>query len=417
MGVSYFRRQQSCAKVVYKLRSSAGTEHKAPAGAFKTTLRIVTSLDFLLGECSNQNSRIILDACVSKGVALPGCPTSNRVYGPGHHRNWAAGKESSYRENLKLFLPLTNRYASRVAGIPSILSNIHLIWLFSSKSRWYCALWSFADMHGLMNRWGHFVPLITWVVEINHRVIIAIFSTYIMYPGIKMVGMKAQDVVPSSAVKFFGAGTAACIADLVTFPLDTAKVRLQVWGTESFQHLNFRLLFRLLTNCSVIQRKQIQGESQKVGGSSGTKYRGVFGTITTMVRTEGPRSLYSGLVAGLQRQMSFASVRIGLYDSMKQFYTRGTESEWDSVVWAALSRRFVSCAHVTQVQGSSLVSWRAAPREPWPWLLHNQQMWWRCDSKPKYEWLTVGGDTTAPWTPTRRLLETKAYGAFGKVPH
>lgn len=38
-------------------------------------------------------------------------------------------------------------------------------------------------------------------------------------------------------------------------------------------------------------------------------------------------SLYNGLVAGLQRQMSFASVRIGLYDSMKQFYTRGTESE------------------------------------------------------------------------------------------
>lgn len=40
--------------------------------------------------------------------------------------------------------------------------------------------------------------------------------------------MKPTDVVPSAAVKFFGAGTAACIADLVTFPLDTAKVRLQV---------------------------------------------------------------------------------------------------------------------------------------------------------------------------------------------
>lgn len=109
--------------------------------------------------------------------------------------------------------------------------------------------------------------------------------------------MVAKDPVPSAAVKFFGAGTAACIADLVTFPLDTAKVRLQ-----------------------------LQGESKKVEGANVTKYRGVFGTISTMVRTEGPRSLYSGLVAGLQRQMSFASVRIGLYDSMKQFYTRGTES-------------------------------------------------------------------------------------------
>ncbi|KAK0147318.1 Mitochondrial uncoupling protein 2 [Merluccius polli] len=101
---------------------------------------------------------------------------------------------------------------------------------------------------------------------------------------------------PTTAVKFLGAGISACVADLVTFPLDTAKVRLQV-----------------------------QGESKSSGGQA-LRYKGVFGTIGTMVRTEGPRSLYSGLVAGLQRQMSFASVRIGLYDSMKQVYTRGSEN-------------------------------------------------------------------------------------------
>lgn len=55
------------------------------------------------------------------------------------------------------------------------------------------------------------------------------------------------------------------------------------------------------------------------------QYRGVFGTMATMVKNEGPTSLYNGLVAGLQRQMSFASVRIGLYDSVKQFYTKGSE--------------------------------------------------------------------------------------------
>uniref|UniRef100_A0A3B4ZKV8 Dicarboxylate carrier UCP2 n=1 Tax=Stegastes partitus TaxID=144197 RepID=A0A3B4ZKV8_9TELE len=100
-----------------------------------------------------------------------------------------------------------------------------------------------------------------------------------------------------TAVKIFSAGTAGCVADLVTFPLDTAKVRLQ-----------------------------IQGESRSLPEGQRAKYRGVFGTIFTMVKTEGPRSLYSGLVAGLQRQMSFASVRIGLYDNMKQFYTRGSEN-------------------------------------------------------------------------------------------
>lgn len=90
------------------------------------------------------------------------------------------------------------------------------------------------------------------------------------------------------------AGLAACWADIVTFPLDTAKVRLQ-----------------------------IQGEKTAVGG---IRYRGVFGTISTMIKTEGPRSLYNGLVAGLQRQMCFASIRIGLYDNVKNFYTGGKDN-------------------------------------------------------------------------------------------
>uniref|UniRef100_UPI0037E6FDE0 dicarboxylate carrier UCP2-like n=1 Tax=Semicossyphus pulcher TaxID=241346 RepID=UPI0037E6FDE0 len=112
-----------------------------------------------------------------------------------------------------------------------------------------------------------------------------------------MVGLSKPDVAPTAVVKVFSAGTAGCVADLVTFPLDTAKVRLQ-----------------------------IQGETKSSSGGQKAKYRGVFGTILTMVKTEGPRSLYSGLVAGLHRQMSFASVRIGLYDTMKQFYTRGSDN-------------------------------------------------------------------------------------------
>lgn len=50
------------------------------------------------------------------------------------------------------------------------------------------------------------------------------------------------------------------------------------------------------------------------------KYRGVVGTLCTISRQEGPRALYNGLNPGLQRQMCFASVRIGLYDSVKQAY-------------------------------------------------------------------------------------------------
>nr|XP_045002161.1 mitochondrial uncoupling protein 3 isoform X3 [Jaculus jaculus] len=104
-----------------------------------------------------------------------------------------------------------------------------------------------------------------------------------------MVGLQPSDVPPTTTVKCLGAGTAACFADLLTFPLDTAKVRLQ-----------------------------IQGENP---AAQSVQYRGLLGTLVTMVRTEGPRSPYNGLVAGLHRQMSFASIRIGLYDSVKQFYT------------------------------------------------------------------------------------------------
>uniref|UniRef100_A0A8C5TUH4 Uncoupling protein 3 n=1 Tax=Malurus cyaneus samueli TaxID=2593467 RepID=A0A8C5TUH4_9PASS len=113
-----------------------------------------------------------------------------------------------------------------------------------------------------------------------------------------MVGLKPPEVPPTAAVKFVSAGMAGCIADLCTFPLDTAKVRLQ-----------------------------IQGEARIPRPVSSVRYRGVLGTLSTMVRTEGARSLYSGLAAGLQRQMSFASIRIGLYDSVKQLYTpKGAEN-------------------------------------------------------------------------------------------
>ncbi|XP_071428771.1 putative mitochondrial transporter UCP3 isoform X2 [Pithys albifrons albifrons] len=113
-----------------------------------------------------------------------------------------------------------------------------------------------------------------------------------------MVGLKPPEVPPTAAMKFVSAGMAGCIADLCTFPLDTAKVRLQ-----------------------------IQGEAKIPQAISSMEYRGVLGTLSTMVRTEGPCSLYRGLVAGLQRQMSFASIRIGLYDSVKQLYTtKGAEN-------------------------------------------------------------------------------------------
>nr|XP_040564195.1 mitochondrial uncoupling protein 2-like isoform X2 [Lepeophtheirus salmonis] len=88
------------------------------------------------------------------------------------------------------------------------------------------------------------------------------------------------------AVQLLTAGTAACIADTITFPLDTVKVRLQIQG---------------------------EGQVGKINS-------GVFETLRGIVKTEGVRPLYNGLVPGLQRQMAFSGIRLGSYESVKQFY-------------------------------------------------------------------------------------------------
>ncbi|XP_006872279.1 PREDICTED: mitochondrial brown fat uncoupling protein 1 [Chrysochloris asiatica] len=109
-----------------------------------------------------------------------------------------------------------------------------------------------------------------------------------------MVGLSTSDVHPTMGVNIFSAGVSACLADVITFPLDTAKVRLQ-----------------------------IQGECQT---SSAIRYKGVLGTISTLAKTEGLAKLYSGLPAGLQRQISSASLRIGLYDTVQEYFTDGKET-------------------------------------------------------------------------------------------
>jgi len=106
-----------------------------------------------------------------------------------------------------------------------------------------------------------------------------------------MVGFSATTVEPPLHIKFVSAGLAGCIADAMTFPLDVAKVRLQIQGEV--------------------------GEAK-----TAFKYRGMFGTIVTIARQEGPLALYNGIVPGLQRQVCFCSVRLGLYDTVKGQYIK-----------------------------------------------------------------------------------------------
>ena len=66
--------------------------------------------------------------------------------------------------------------------------------------------------------------------------------------------------------------------------------------------------------------------------SKGPKYRGMVGTLCVISKEEGVRALYSGLAAGLQRQMAFGCIRIGLYDVVKQGYINLFQGEFSTTV-------------------------------------------------------------------------------------
>lgn len=125
-----------------------------------------------------------------------------------------------------------------------------------------------------------------------------------------------QELTASVPVKLLTAGTAACIADFITFPLDTAKVRLQIQGEQPAPSAALKpaTTTATATNISSLKLNPTVNLVQHV------QYRGLVGTITTITRQEGFRTLYSGLSAGLQRQMCFSSIRLGLYDTVKTFY-------------------------------------------------------------------------------------------------
>jgi len=72
------------------------------------------------------------------------------------------------------------------------------------------------------------------------------------------------------------------------------------------------------------------------------RYQGMIGTLMTIAREEGPKSLYNGLVAGLQRQMCFAGIRIGLYDSIKALYQNALNGGRNSNSSASISVRIMA---------------------------------------------------------------------------
>jgi len=87
-------------------------------------------------------------------------------------------------------------------------------------------------------------------------------------------------------------GLAAMCAEMITFPLDTAKTRLQLQG-------------------------QVCDNQWKT-----TKYRGTLQTVLAIAREEGLRTVYKGLSPALVRQATYGTIKFGLYYSSKDVVMR-----------------------------------------------------------------------------------------------
>jgi len=101
-------------------------------------------------------------------------------------------------------------------------------------------------------------------------------------------------VPPSMPILFLSAGLAGCAAEVTTFPMDLAKVRLQVQGEA---HNRVGQLDR--------------------GKAIKPPYKGMLHVWKVIATEEGPRACYKGLIPALHRQIVFCSVRVGLYDVIK----------------------------------------------------------------------------------------------------
>lgn len=82
---------------------------------------------------------------------------------------------------------------------------------------------------------------------------------------------------------------------------------------RSFVALSVRVVSGTIPFDGAKVRLQMQDKANPV-------YRGLFHTLSSMVKQEGVTAPWKGVTAGIQRQCAFAPIRIGLYEPVRNFY-------------------------------------------------------------------------------------------------
>ncbi|CAF0994578.1 unnamed protein product [Adineta ricciae] len=101
---------------------------------------------------------------------------------------------------------------------------------------------------------------------------------------------------------FVFGGLASSVAELVTYPLDLTKTRLQIQG-------------------------QIFDNSSQQVKYAQKKYTNMFQAVFRISQEEGFRMLYSGVSAALLRQATYGTIKIGIYQKIKRIFAEDIQQE------------------------------------------------------------------------------------------
>eukprot|EP01123_Difflugia_compressa_P003918 TRINITY_DN15239_c0_g1_i1.p1 TRINITY_DN15239_c0_g1~~TRINITY_DN15239_c0_g1_i1.p1 ORF type:complete len:299 (-),score=45.59 TRINITY_DN15239_c0_g1_i1:79-975(-) len=96
----------------------------------------------------------------------------------------------------------------------------------------------------------------------------------------------------SKTLKFFYSGLSGCIATCFVQPIDLIKTRMQLSGE---------------------------------GGAS-KAHKTAFHAGLAIAKAEGLRGMYKGLTAGLLRQATYTTTRLGVYQNLEDYYKRSTNT-------------------------------------------------------------------------------------------
>ncbi|OAQ79888.1 mitochondrial dicarboxylate carrier [Purpureocillium lilacinum] len=139
---------------------------------------------------------------------------------------------------------------------------------------------------------------------------------------------------PAVRYPFWFGGSASSMAACVTHPLDLGKFCVHTMPSFAASAQD-NLLTAIRTLIVKVRLQMRKGNAPK----------NMSGTFVHIIKNDGPLALYSGISASLLRQLTYSTVRFGVYEELKTRYSRtlppGREPSFPALIAMAMGSGFL----------------------------------------------------------------------------